>query len=217
MVAQHGSSVISALASGARGTRFDPRSLRGKFQSQNTLSPVSFAGMTLDKIIVLRIGTLTGCPLCRESHPLCRLKNPTVIKIWLLLGFHPATGSVQCNLPIMLESKCQEVYREREKTQTAFKAMVVELKKEEKGAIDHHPPIDRTDLLKLYNYFYENRESPVVLQSKVFVDVSCISAGGEREFEAAQIADIWLKTDPNGLKYLCIERGELTSESSNRQ
>ena len=51
--------------------------------------------MTLDKCIVLRIGTLTGCPLCRESHPLCRLKNPTVISIWLLVGFHPATRSVQ--------------------------------------------------------------------------------------------------------------------------
>ena len=56
---------------------------------------MSFAGMTLDKCIVLRIGTLTGCPLCRESHPLCRLKNPTVISIWLLVGFHPATRSVQ--------------------------------------------------------------------------------------------------------------------------
>ena len=28
-------------------------------------------------------------------HPLCRLKNPTVIKIWLLVGFRPATRSVQ--------------------------------------------------------------------------------------------------------------------------
>ena len=26
---------------------------------------------------------------------MCRLKNPTVISIWLLLGFHPATRSVQ--------------------------------------------------------------------------------------------------------------------------
>ena len=33
--------------------------------------------------------------MCRESHPLCRLKNPTVIKIWLLVGFRPATRSVQ--------------------------------------------------------------------------------------------------------------------------
>ena len=79
-----------------RGPRFDPRSRRGKFRSPNTLSLVSFAGMTLDKCIVLRIGTLTGCPLCRESHPMCRLKNPTVISIWLLVGFYPATRSVQC-------------------------------------------------------------------------------------------------------------------------
>ena len=26
---------------------------------------------------------------------MCRLKNPTVISIWLLVGFHPATRSVQ--------------------------------------------------------------------------------------------------------------------------
>ena len=93
---KRGSSVVSALASGARGPRFDSCSRRGRFRSPNTLSLVSFAGMTLDKCIVLRIGTLTGCPLCRESHPLCRLKNPTIILIWLLVGFHPATRSVQC-------------------------------------------------------------------------------------------------------------------------
>ena len=51
--------------------------------------------MILDKCIVLRILTLTGCPLCRERHPMCRLKNHTVIKIWLLVGFHPATRSVE--------------------------------------------------------------------------------------------------------------------------
>ena len=83
------------VASGARGPRFDSRSRREKFQCPNTLSLASFAGMMLDKCIVLRIGMLTGCPLCRESHPLCRLKNPTVIWIWLLVGFHPATRSVQ--------------------------------------------------------------------------------------------------------------------------
>ena len=64
---------------------------------------MSFAGMTLDKCIVLRIGTLTGYPLCRESHPLRRLKNPTVISIWLLVGFHPAPGVYKVHLPIILE------------------------------------------------------------------------------------------------------------------
>ena len=53
------------------------------------LSLVSFAGMTLDKCAVLRIGTLTGGPLCRESHPMCRLKNPTV-------AFIPQSRCVQC-------------------------------------------------------------------------------------------------------------------------
>ena len=37
-----------------------------------------FAGITLDKCAVLWIRMLNGCLLCRESHPLCRLKNPTV-------------------------------------------------------------------------------------------------------------------------------------------
>ena len=49
------------------------------FRCPNMLSLVSFAGMTLNKCAVLRIGALTGGPLCRESHLLCRLKNPTVV------------------------------------------------------------------------------------------------------------------------------------------
>ena len=89
--------------------------------------------------------------------------------------------------------------------------MVVELKKERKGAIDHHPPIDRTDLLKLYNYFYENRGSPVVLQSRVFVDgMLHFSRRGRENLRQLKKADFSLRTDPNGLKYLCIERDELT-------
>ena len=88
---------------------------RGKFRCPNTLSLVSFAGMTLDKCIVLRIGTLTGCPLCRESHPLCRLKNPMVISIWLLVGFHPATRSVQ-STPADNTRKRVWQYIEKEKT-----------------------------------------------------------------------------------------------------
>ena len=79
LVHEDGSSVVSALAFGARGPRFDPCLPPGKLWCPNTLSLVSFAGMTLVKCIVLQIGTLTGCPLCRESHLLCRLKNPTMI------------------------------------------------------------------------------------------------------------------------------------------
>ena len=41
------SSVVSTLASGARGSGFDPCSQRGKFRCSNTISLVPFAGMTL--------------------------------------------------------------------------------------------------------------------------------------------------------------------------
>ena len=34
--------------------------------------------------------------------------------------------------------------------------------------------------------------------------------GGEFNLSLYKIADFWLETDPNGLKYLCIERDELT-------
>ena len=54
--------------------------------------------------LIWRPGPLDGdvnwmSPLQGRS-PLCRLKNPTVIKIWfkLLVGFHPATWSAQSAL-----------------------------------------------------------------------------------------------------------------------
>ena len=63
-----------------------------KFRFPNMLSLVLFAGMTLNKCDALRIGTLTGGPLCRESHPLCRLKlkEPYSSFTGLLVGFHRA-------------------------------------------------------------------------------------------------------------------------------
>ena len=42
-----------------------------------TLSPVSFAVMTLDKCIILRIWTLTGCPLTVQGKSLpVQVKEP---------------------------------------------------------------------------------------------------------------------------------------------
>ena len=77
---------------GARGSQVrSPLTARTISESKH-----AFSGMTLDKCILLQFGTLTGCPLCRESHPLCRLRNPTVISIWVPVGFHPAAWSVQC-------------------------------------------------------------------------------------------------------------------------
>ena len=36
------------------------------------------------------------------------------------------------------------------------------------------------------------------------------SRRGRENLRQLKIADFWLRTDPNGLKYLCIERDELT-------
>ena len=55
---KRGSLAVSALIFSARGHGFDARGRRGP----NMLSLVSFAGMTLNKSAVLRIGTLTGAP-----------------------------------------------------------------------------------------------------------------------------------------------------------
>ena len=66
----------TTLASGARGPRFDPRSLRGKFRCPNRLSLVSFKGMTLHRPSDLDVIWMS--PVQGKSA-LCRLKNPTVV------------------------------------------------------------------------------------------------------------------------------------------
>ena len=73
---KHDILMVSALAFSARDHGFDPRSRREK----NSVSKHAFLSVQawLDKCAVLRIGTLTGGQLCRESHPMCRLKNPAV-------------------------------------------------------------------------------------------------------------------------------------------
>jgi hypothetical protein len=44
-----------------------------------------------------------------------------------------------------------------------------DLKREGKGAVTHYPPIEETDIRKMYDYF--NVNDNVKLQRKVFVDV----------------------------------------------
>ena len=87
IIRKHGSSVVCALASTAKGTRIDPRLRQGNFQCRNKLSFVSFAGMTSKECAICRIGMLTGGPMCRENHTLCRLKNLMVIRNGYLQAF----------------------------------------------------------------------------------------------------------------------------------
>ena len=64
------------------------------------LSLVSFAGMTLDKCVVLRIGTLTGCPLCREReggvslHTLVWAQHILFTSVVRLLDFHNRSSKI---------------------------------------------------------------------------------------------------------------------------
>ena len=87
------------------------------FRFPNMLSLVSFAGMILNKRAVLRIGMLTGGPLCRDSHPLCRLKNPTVVNMSTCRLSSCKTGVYNVHLLIILERGCSNtcMYRKTER------------------------------------------------------------------------------------------------------
>ena len=86
-----------------------------RFRCPNMLSLVSFAGMTLHKCAVLQIGTFSGGPLCRKSHPLCRLRNPTVAYMITCRLSSCKTGVYNVHLLIILEKGCSSMYRKKEK------------------------------------------------------------------------------------------------------
>ena len=73
---------------------------KGNFQCLNMLSFMSFAGIGWKQYVFLQIRTLTGGPLCRESHTLYRSKN-SIVSNWLFAGLHPATLRVQCTSSII--------------------------------------------------------------------------------------------------------------------
>ena len=72
---------------------------------------------------ILRIGALTGgppWPLCRESHHLCRLKDPTVVyMITCRLSFRK-TGVYNIRRLIILERACSSMYRKKERLDKSY-------------------------------------------------------------------------------------------------
>ena len=66
-----------------------------KFRCPDMLSLVSFAGMTLNKCAVLRIGTLTGVPLYRKSPPV-QVKEPYSSLHDYLYAFILQNRCIQC-------------------------------------------------------------------------------------------------------------------------
>ena len=110
---KRGSLVVSALAFNARGHGFDPCNRQGKI----SVSEHAFLSV---KCAVLRIGTLTGSPLCRKSHPLCMLKNPTVLYMTTCRLSSCKTGVYSVHLLIILERGYSSMYRQ--KTRTCIKS-----------------------------------------------------------------------------------------------
>ena len=98
-----------------------------KSRSPNFFSLVSFAWIILDKCAVLRIGTLTGDPLCRESHslcsashPLCSLKNPTVVYMITCRLSSCKTGAYNICLLIIFKRVCSSMYRKTERLNKSY-------------------------------------------------------------------------------------------------
>ena len=80
--------------------------------------------MTLNKCAVLWIATNTGGPLCRESRPLCRLKNPTVVYMITCRFSSCKTGAYNVHLLIILERWCSStcMYRTKERKKRGGKS-----------------------------------------------------------------------------------------------
>ena len=74
---------------------------------------VSFAGMILNKCVVLRIGTLTGGLLCRERHPLCRLQNSSAVYRVTCRRSSCKICVYNVHLLIILERGCSSMYRKK--------------------------------------------------------------------------------------------------------
>ncbi|XP_060580809.1 uncharacterized protein LOC132737528, partial [Ruditapes philippinarum] len=98
---------------------------------------------------------------------------------------------------------------EFKKSQQVFQAMVAELKRQGAGGIDHYPPLERQDLLKLYGYF--DVSDPENLQEKVFVDIMLhFGRRGRENLRDLCVSDFGMTTDSDGLRYIYLRKDEQT-------
>ena len=77
---------------------------------------------------ILQIGTLTGGLLCSETHPLCRLKNPTVVYMISCRLSLCKTGLYNVRLLIILERGCSSIYRKKDSISYMLRAVTSFLK-----------------------------------------------------------------------------------------
>ncbi|XP_021364170.1 uncharacterized protein LOC110457290 [Mizuhopecten yessoensis] len=95
------------------------------------------------------------------------------------------------------------------KSKRAFQAMLVELKRQGLGGIEHHPPIDKVDLEKLYSSFILNDHES--LQCKVFVDIMLhFGRRGRENIRDLKKSDFATTTDAEGWRYIYLTKDELT-------
>ena len=90
-----------------------------------------------------------------------------------------------------------------------FSAVVVDLKRQGKGGVDHHPPLEKADLEKLYASF--NVTEPENLQEKVFIDILLyFGRRGRENIRELRVSDFSCRKDTDGQFYIYMERDELT-------
>lgn len=90
-----------------------------------------------------------------------------------------------------------------------FDAATKQLKREGKGGIVHHPPIDDADLQKMYQYF--TLDDNVKLQQKVFVDLMLyFGRRGRENIHELKIDDFAVTSDGDGRLYIYKVRDEVT-------
>jgi hypothetical protein len=94
-------------------------------------------------------------------------------------------------------------------SQKLFTTVTKDLKREGKGAVTHYPPIEETDLRKMYDYF--NVNDNVKLQRKVFVDVMLYyGRPGRQNVHDLKICDFAATTDSDGEVYIYLTKDEQT-------
>lgn len=90
-----------------------------------------------------------------------------------------------------------------------FAAATKELKREGKGGITHHPPIEKEDLQKLYSYF--DNDNNIKLQEKVFVDLMLyFGRRGRENIHELKQSDFAATSDSQGKVYIYMTKDELT-------
>ena len=90
-----------------------------------------------------------------------------------------------------------------------FVAVTKYLKRDGKGGINHYPPIEDADLVKMYSYF--DIEDRIKLQQKVFVDIMLyFGRRGRENLATLNISDFATTRDSKGEINVLLKGDELT-------